>query len=72
MERTVKCPVCGEPYKFYSYSAADQSAYKMKCRYCKAVFEFTKSETNVVFDQRDGKFMQLKCPCCSKDLTCNV
>ena len=43
-------------------------AYKMKCRYCKAVFE----ETNVVFDQRDGKFMQLKCPCCSKDLTCNV
>lgn len=30
MERTVKCPVCGEPYKFYSYSAADQSA----CRDC--------------------------------------
>ena len=47
-------------------------AYKMECRYCKAVFEFTKSETNVVFDQRDGNFMQLKCPCCSKDLTCNV
>ena len=47
-------------------------AYKMECRYCKAVFEFTKSETNVVFDQRDGNFMKLKCPCCSKDLTCNV
>lgn len=25
-ERTVKCNICGEPYKFYAYSAADQSA----------------------------------------------
>ena len=23
---TRKCPICGEPYKFYAYSAADQSA----------------------------------------------
>lgn len=26
MERTVKCRICGEPYKFYAHSAADQSA----------------------------------------------
>jgi len=26
MERTIRCPICSEPYKFYSYSAADQSA----------------------------------------------
>lgn len=25
-ERTVKCPICGEPYKVYAFSAADQSA----------------------------------------------
>ena len=25
-ERTVKCPICGEPYKFYAYHAGDQSA----------------------------------------------
>ena len=24
--QTVKCPICGEPYKIYLYSAADQSA----------------------------------------------
>jgi len=24
--RTVKCPICGKPYKFYAHSAADQSA----------------------------------------------
>ena len=26
MERTVKCPICSEPYKIYSYTTADQSA----------------------------------------------
>ena len=25
-EQTVKCPICGEPYIFYAFSAADQSA----------------------------------------------
>lgn len=24
--RTVKCPICGEPYKVYPYFAGDQSA----------------------------------------------
>jgi hypothetical protein len=26
MESTIKCPICKEPYKFYPFSAADQSA----------------------------------------------
>ena len=26
LDRTVKCPICGDPYKFYAFSAADQSA----------------------------------------------
>ena len=25
-QQTVKCPICGEPYIFYMFSAADQSA----------------------------------------------
>jgi endogenous inhibitor of DNA gyrase (YacG/DUF329 family) len=25
-EQTVKCPVCGRPYKFYAFMAGDQSA----------------------------------------------
>lgn len=25
-EKTIKCPICGRPYKFYPFSAADQSA----------------------------------------------
>lgn len=26
MEQTVKCHICGKPYKFYAFSAADQTA----------------------------------------------
>lgn len=25
-EKTIMCQICGEPYKFYMFSAADQSA----------------------------------------------
>lgn len=31
MEQTVKCPICGKPYKTYSHYAGDQSACP-KCR----------------------------------------
>ena len=26
IEQTIKCHICGKPYKFYAFSAADQSA----------------------------------------------
>jgi len=26
MEQTIKCPICGEPYKVYSHTVNDQSA----------------------------------------------
>lgn len=32
MNQTVKCPICGEPYTFYSHYAFDQSA----CPDCRA------------------------------------
>lgn len=30
-EQTVKCPICGNPYKIYAYYAGDQSACP-RCR----------------------------------------
>jgi endogenous inhibitor of DNA gyrase (YacG/DUF329 family) len=30
-KRTVKCPICGKPYKVYAFYAGDQSACP-KCR----------------------------------------
>ena len=35
MEQTVKCPICGDPYKVYPYFAGDQSA----CPDCRAKAE---------------------------------
>ena len=26
LDKTVKCPICGEPYKFMAFIGADQSA----------------------------------------------
>ncbi len=26
LEKTVRCPICGQPYKVYSHTTADQSA----------------------------------------------
>lgn len=31
MEQTLKCPICGKPYKAYSHFAGDQSACQ-KCQ----------------------------------------
>ena len=44
MEKTIKCPICGQPYKFYSFSSADQSA----CPSC-----VSKAERNTIKDFRD-------------------
>lgn len=41
-EQTVKCRICGEPYKFYWFSAADQSA----CPDCVAKAEKKSSESS--------------------------
>lgn len=40
MPRTVKCPICGAPYKVYSHTVADQSA----CSACVAEAERRVSE----------------------------
>jgi len=37
-ERTVKCPLCGEPYKAYAFFAGDQSA----CPECRGKAERNK------------------------------
>ena len=31
LDKTIKCPICGEPYIFYAFYAGDQTACP-KCR----------------------------------------
>ena len=42
IEKTVKCPICGEPYKVWAYYAGDQSA----CPKCRAQAEKNTYEQN--------------------------
>jgi len=44
-EQTVKCPICGNPYKFYSFYGGDQSA----CLACRE-----KAEENMVKKQKSS------------------
>jgi tRNA(Ile2) C34 agmatinyltransferase TiaS len=48
-ERTIKCPICGNPYKAYSFYAGDQSA----CKSCinKADSKQNKNELDRAIDR---------------------
>lgn len=39
-----------------------EKLYVTSCRSCKTVFEFTRKESKMVYDQRDGDFLQIQCP----------
>lgn len=40
--------------------------YKMECGDCGTVFEFKEKEGKVVYDQRDGDYIEIKCPVCKE------
>lgn len=42
------------------------------CRHCQCEFEFTRGEAKVTFDQRDGDFMAINCPCCGNRETKSI
>lgn len=59
--QTVKCNICGRPYKFYAFMAGDQSA----CPSCRSQAEgydrgYTSTSINIPINDT--------CPCCGKKL----
>lgn len=42
----------------------EKRPYQTTCRICKTEFEFEEREGSVVYDQRDGNYVQIKCPVC--------
>ena len=50
-------------------SLPEDRPYRSVCRRCNAEFEFLEKEGEVVFDQRDGNFVKIKCPCCGENCT---
>ena len=40
--------------------------FKARCSNCKSLIEFARGEAEVTYDQRDGDFMTVTCPVCSR------
>lgn len=42
------------------------------CQHCHCEFEFLRGEAKVTFDQRDGDFLTINCPCCGNHVTKSI
>lgn len=42
----------------------EQHPIRLECDNCHTIFEFAKSEAELVYDQRDGNFLKIACPMC--------
>lgn len=45
--------------------------YKVTCRYCTSVLEFTQQDGKIHYDQRDGDYIEILCPVCTSILNIN-
>lgn len=46
-----------------------EKVHQVTCRTCSTVFEFSKAEAQLVFDQRDGNYLKVNCPLCGNSCT---
>lgn len=42
--------------------------YKVSCRNCRAVIEFTRDEAHHKFDEDENRYLVIKCPDCGNDV----
>jgi len=46
--------------------------YTQECIKCESILEFTRSDGKIVFDQRDGDYLEVICPVCEWSVTRNI
>jgi ribosomal protein S27E len=46
--------------------------YEVTCTTCKSDLRFKRQEGELLRDQRDGDFLEIKCPVCEDRVTCGV
>ncbi len=46
----------------------EETPRKATCRHCKSKLEFTRQDGRIVYDQRDGNALVVKCPVCDNEL----
>lgn len=42
---------------------------RVKCPGCTSTIEFTREDAKLVYDQRDGSYYEIQCPCCPRRIT---
>lgn len=47
----------------------DNLLYKLRCRTCQTLFEFTQGEAELKPDHRDGNYLRIACPVCKAECT---
>ena len=44
----------------------EEQKYQVRCKNCKTLFRFKRSEGKYISDQRDGDSIEVKCPLCNE------
>jgi len=47
----------------------EEIVLRANCTNCHSIFEFTRKEAKIQYDQRDGEWGQVDCPVCKKKVT---
>lgn len=50
----------------------EDKKYEGKCSYCRTVIAFKRADARYVCDQRDGDYLEVQCPVCSRPITTSV
>jgi len=46
----------------------EHKSKRIKCQHCDSELEITSADVSFVFDQRDGDYAVLQCPCCHRQI----
>ena len=50
----------------------NEKLYTVRCRQCSTKFEFEAHEAKVIYDERDGNYVEIACPLCRTKCTQSV
>lgn len=50
----------------------EDNVYLGSCHHCGTVVKFMRSEGELVFDQRDGDYIEIECPLCHTSICVNL
>lgn len=56
----------------YRGALPEAKKYEGACKYCRTVITFKREDARYRCDQRDGDYLEVQCPVCSRPITISV